>query len=148
MRTAISLMTLGAACWAGAAYGTWKLNAARSTFTGDTPPRSLTIRIEPHVKGEVFTMDRIEADGRAISTSALLYLDGAGREFSDGECSGIQSSRRIDGETVEILQKCGSGAWSRLVRRSPASAKQLVIEITEQRKDGSRCQQRLVLDKQ
>ena len=148
MRTVLLLMPLGAACWAGAAYGTWKLNAARSTFAGDTQPRSLTIRIEPHTKGEAFTLDRIEADGRAISLSTILYLDGTEREFRDGECSGTQSSRRMDGETVEILRKCSSGSWTRLVRRSPAPAKELVIEIIEQHNDGRRFERRLVLDKQ
>ena len=148
MRTVLLLMPLGAACWAAAAYGTWKLNAARSTFAGDTEPKSLTIRIEPHTKGEVFTLDRIEADGRAISSSTILYLDGTEREFRDGQCSGTQSSRRIDGQTVEILQKCASGSWTRMVRRSPASAKQLVIEIMEQRNEGRRYERRLVLEKQ
>jgi hypothetical protein len=70
----------------------------------------LTIRIEPHTRGEVCTLDRIEADGRAISSSTILYLDGREREFRDGECSGTQSSRRIDSRTIEILRKCGAGA--------------------------------------
>ena len=108
----------------------------------------MTIRIEPHTKGEVFTLDRIEADGRAISSSTILYLDDTEREFRDGQCSGTQSSRRIDGQTVEILQKCASGSWTRMVRRSPASAKQLVIEIMEQRNEGRRYERRLVLEKQ
>src|SRR3954447_16088113 len=47
--------------------GTWKMNAARSTFAGGAPFRSLTVRIERHPKGEVFTLDRIETDGRATS---------------------------------------------------------------------------------
>jgi hypothetical protein len=74
MRSALLLTALGAACWAGAAYGTWKLNTARSTFAGDTQPRSFTIRIEPRGKGEVFTLGRIEADGRAISSSIMQPL--------------------------------------------------------------------------
>jgi len=110
MRSALLLMPLSAVCWAGAAYGTWKLNAARSTFAGDSQPRSLTIRIEPHTKGEAFTLDRIEADGRATSLSTILYLDGTEREFRDGECSGTQSSRRMDGEPVEIVTSAGAGA--------------------------------------
>jgi hypothetical protein len=147
MRTALLLMPLGAACWAGAAYGTWRLNAARSTFAGDTQPRSFTIRIGPHTKGEVFTVDRIEADGRAISSSTILYLDGAERDFRDGECSGTQSSRRIGSQKVEILRHCGSGAWTKFVRRT-APKNQLVFEISEQRADGRRFDRRLVFEKQ
>jgi len=148
MRTALLLIVLGAVGWAGSAYGTWKLNSARSTFAGDTQPRSFTIRIEPHINGEAFTLDRIEADGRAISSSTILYLDGRERDFREGECAGTQSSRRMDGGAVEILHKCAGGSWTRLVRRSPASAKELVIEVTEQYNDGRRFERRLILDKQ
>jgi hypothetical protein len=147
MRAAFLLMPLGAACWAGAAYGTWKLNSARSTFAGDTQPRSFTIRIEPHTKGEVLTLDRIEADGRAISSSAVLYLDGTERDFRDSACSGTQSSRRIDSQTIEILRNCGAGAWIRFVRRT-APRNQLVLEVSEQRADGRRFDRRLVFEKQ
>jgi hypothetical protein len=147
MRSAFLLVALGAACQAGAEHGAWKLNAARSTFAGDTQPRSFTIRIEPHAKGEVCTLDRIEADGRAISSSTILYLDGTERDFRDGECSGTQSSRRIDRQTIEILPNCGSGAWKRFVRRT-APRNELVLEISEQRADGRRFGRRLVFEKQ
>jgi hypothetical protein len=147
MRTVLLLMPLGAACWAGAAYGNWKLNAARSTFAGDTQPRSFTVRIEPHTKGEVFTLDRIEADGRAVSSSTILYLDGTKRDFRDGGCSGTQSSRRIDSQTIEILRNCGSGAWTRFVRRT-AAKDELVLEISERPAGGRRFDRRLVFEKQ
>jgi hypothetical protein len=147
MRTALLLMPLAAAFCAGAAYGTWKLNAARSTFAGDTQPRSLIVRIEPHTQGEVFTLDRVEADGRAVSYSAILYLDAAERAFLDGECSGTQSSRRIDSQTIEILRHCGAGAWTRFVRRT-AAKNELVLEISEQHADGRRFGRRLVFERQ
>jgi hypothetical protein len=102
MRTALLLMPLAAAFCAGAAYGSWKLNAAWS-FAGDAQPTSFTIQIEPRPKGEVFTLDRIEADGRAISSSSIVYLDGKEREFRDGQCSGTQLSRRIDSQTTRRL---------------------------------------------
>jgi hypothetical protein len=147
MRSALLLMPLGAAFWAGGGDGTWKLNAARSTFAGDTQPRSFTIRIEPHAKGEVCTLDRIEADGRAISSSTILYLDGTERSFRDGECSGTQSSRRIDSQTIEIVRKCGPSTWIKLVRRT-ASKNQLVLEVSEQRTNGRRFERRMVFEKQ
>src|SRR5437764_262684 len=75
--------------------GTWKMNAARSTFAGGAPFKSLTVRIEGHPKGEVLTLDRIETDGRTISSSTILYFDGEPRRFEDFGCSGIQSSRRV-----------------------------------------------------
>ena len=48
------LMLLGATSWAGEAFGVWKLNPARSTLAGNQ--KSVTLRIEPHTRGEVFTL--------------------------------------------------------------------------------------------
>jgi hypothetical protein len=131
-----------------AAFGTWKIDVARSTFAGDTRPKSLTVRIEPHAKGEVFTLDRVEADGRAISSSSILYLDGEPRPLQDFRCFGIQSSRREDSGTVEILRMCSIGGWTRYVRRLSVPPKEMVLEITLQHPDGRRFERRLVLVKQ
>jgi hypothetical protein len=129
------------------AHGTWKWNAARSTISGGAPFRSLTVRIEPHPKGEVFTLDRTGNDGRTTSSSMVLYFDGEPRRFDDFGCSGIQSSRRTDERTVEIVRMCASGAWMRFLRRASPQWKQLVLEVTEERPDGRRVEQRLVLEK-
>ena len=126
--------------------GTWKINAARSTFAGSS--KTLTARIEPHPKGEVFTLDRIETNGRTTNYSTILYLDGEPRRFEDFGCSGIQSSRRADERTVEIVRMCASGGWMRLLRRASAKSNELVLEITEQSADGRRFDHRLTLEKQ
>jgi hypothetical protein len=130
------------------ATGTWKMNAARSTFAGSSPFKSLTLRIERHPKGEVFTLDRTEADGRTTSSSTILYLDGEPRRFEDFGCSGIQSSRRAGERTVEIVRMCANGGWMRLLRRASANSNELVLEIAEQSADGRRFDRRLMLEKQ
>src|SRR5512133_470405 len=128
--------------------GTWKINIGRSTFGGVAPFKSLVARIARHPKGEVFTLDRIETDGRATSYSTILYLDGEPRRFEDFGCSGIQSSRRADERTVEIVRKCASGGWVRLLRRASAKANELLLEISEQSADGRRFDRRLMLERQ
>ena len=77
------LILFAAACWAEGAFGTWKMNPARSTFIGGPHPESLTVRIEPHAKGEVLTLDKTGGDGRATTFSTILYLDGKARDFQD-----------------------------------------------------------------
>jgi hypothetical protein len=129
-------------------YGTWKVDATRSSFAGPAPSKILTIRIEPHPKGEVFTLDRIEADGRSTSSSTILYMDGEQRRFEDFGCSGTQSSRLADVRTVEIVRTCASGGWVRLLRRASANSNELVLEITEQFADGRRSDRRLMLERQ
>ena len=147
MRTVLLLIPLGAVCWAGEAYGTWKLNPARSTFSGQTQPKTLVLRVEPHPKGEVVTVDRTGDSGQSTSSSTILYLDGAVRDFQGTECSGSQTSRRLDSQTVEIVRQCGGGDWERLVQRLTRLGKELVVEITRQR-SGRRSEERLLLEKQ
>jgi hypothetical protein len=147
MRTVLLLIPLGAACWAGGAYGTWKLNPARSTFPGQTQPKRLVVRVEAHSKGEVVTVDRTEDNGQSTSSSTILYLDGAVRDFQGTTCSGSQTSRRLDSQTVEILRQCGGGDWERLVQHLARQGEELVVEITRQR-SGHRSEERLLLEKQ
>jgi hypothetical protein len=145
MRAFLLLILIATAGWAEGAFGTWRLNQARSTepYAG-----GLTVRFEQHAKGEVFTLEGIEADGRVTTSSTILYLDSTPRDFQDFGCSGTQSSRRVDSRTMEILRKCTSGEWTRFVRRLSAQPKELVLEITEQHPDGRRFERRLVLEKQ
>ena|SRR5579883_3252015 len=144
MRILLGSALLAASC-IGQTYGTWNMNPALSTFTGASRPKSITVRIEQHPKGEVLTVDRIETDGRTISSSGILYLDGLPREFQDFECSGSQSSRRVDKQAIEILRTCEGGRRLRLIRTT--RQRELVLEITEQHADGRHFERRLVLDR-
>lgn len=130
--------------FAGDAFGIWKVNPIRSV---DPRPMTLIVRFEPHSKGEVFTLDTTDRLGRASTSSTILYFDGKPRDFQDLGCSGTQLSRRLDGTAVEIIRKCESGEWTRLVRRWSAQPKELVLEITEQQSDGRRFERHLVLEK-
>ena len=143
MRAAL-LILLAVTSWAGEAFGIWKLNPARSTLAGND--KSVTLRIEPHTQGEVFTLDTLATDGRASTFSTILYLDGKARGFQDSSCSGTQLSRRVDSRTVEILRECASGAQIRLVRRTVQPGV-LILEITEQQRGGRRAERRLVMEK-
>ena len=130
---------------AGDAFGLWNANPV--TSTGSSSER-LTVRFEPHTKGEVFTLDRIDGDGRSTTSSTILYLDGKPRDFQGFGCSGTQLSRRVDSQTVEILRSCTSGEWTRFVRRLSALPRELVLEITDQQPNGRRFERRLMLEKQ
>jgi hypothetical protein len=128
-------------------FGVWMVKTSRSTFVGVRAPKSLTVRIEPHAKGEVFTVERVENDGRATSSSSILYFDSTPRDFQDFDCVGTQSSRKLDGRTIEIRRNCAGsdGIW--FVRHTPDNSKELMIEITEKRRPGPNLDWRLVLEK-
>jgi hypothetical protein len=151
MRIVPSMLLIGTVCstipgWAGDAFGSWKVKRALST--GPLVSQDgLAIRFEPHTKGEVFTLYRIDGDGRSTTSSTILYLDNKPREFEGFECSGTQSSRRVDTQTVEIVRTCASGERTRFVRRLSTHPKELVLEITKQQPDGRCFERRLVLEK-
>ena len=147
MRNVVMLALLVAAGRTQTVVGAWNLNPARSTFSGQTQPKTLVLRVEPRPNGEVVTVDRTEVNGQSTSASTILYFDGAARSFENAGCSGSQTSRRLNEQSVEILRQCTSGDWERVVRRLTQRGKELVVEITRQR-SGRRSEERLVLEKQ
>ena len=147
MRIAFLLGLAGGAAWGDDAFGTWKMNLGRSAFAVDQAPRNFTVRIEQHAKGEVFTVERTEQDGRASSDSTILFLDRKPRGYQDLDCTGTQSSQRVDNRTVEILRACKAGGWMRVIRRVNTNG-ELILEVSGRRPDGRQVQMRLVLEKQ
>ena len=130
---------------ASEALGTWRVNPVRSAV----PYSNIAaIGFQPHAKGEVFTLYRLDGTGRATTSSTILYLDGKPRDFQDVGCSGTQSSRRVDSQTVEILRTCVNGDSTRFVRRLSGQPNQLVLEVTERQAGGRHFERRLVLEKQ
>ena len=126
-------------------FGVWITNTSLSKNPYN---RTVSFRFEPHAKGEVFTLDQVDRDGRSTTSSTILYLDGKEREFAGFGCSGMQSSRRLDTQTVEILRTCRSGESTRILRRLSSDTKELILEITEKRTEFRRLERRLVLEKQ
>src|SRR5215469_9328691 len=133
MRNVVVLALLVIAGRTQTAVGTWKLNPARSIFSGQAQPKTLVLRVEPHPKGEVVTVDRTGSNGQSTSASTILYFDGVPRDFQGTECSGSQTARRLDGQTVEIIRQCADGDWERLAQRLTQQGKELLVEITKQR---------------
>ena len=95
----------------------------------------------------MFTLDTVAADGRASTSSTILYFDGKTRDFQDSACSGTQSSRRVDGRTVEIRRECANGGHRQLIRRSAVQPGVLILEISEHQTDGRHSERRLVMEK-
>lgn len=127
VRIVLLLVLAGGAGWSDDAFGMWRMNLGRSAFATDRAPSRFMLRIEPHAKGELFTVERIEQDGRSSSDSTILYLDGKPRDYQDSDCTGTQSSQRVDNRTVEILRTCDAGGWMRFIRRVNTN-RELILE--------------------
>lgn len=79
--------------------GTWKLNLAKSKFTG-APPKSETRTVEAQGNGLKVTYEGIAADGSAIAFSFTTNLDGKPVPFV-GTVAGADmfAVKRIDSNT-------------------------------------------------
>ena len=127
------------------AYGTWKMNPSRSRLT---PPDAgaITVRIEPHTKGEVFTYERTQKNGQATTFSVVLYFDGRERSSQSG-CTGTLLSRRLEGHIAEIVWRCENGNLIRFLRRR-TNADDLILDETERRPNRPALERHLVLERQ
>jgi hypothetical protein len=144
------LILLSTTAWAQNAFGTWGMNPARSVFIGDPHARAVTIRFEPHTKGEVFTWDAVRDNGQAETFSIILYFDGKVRDFQGLSCPGMgfQSSRRLDNRAIEISLNCQNGPKARIVRQMAPNVFDLILDITAEFPDGRRLGRHLVFEKQ
>ena len=86
--------------------GTWKLNVAKSTFTGPPPFNSLVSTWES-VGGGQFkqTQDAVDAKGQKSHQEIVLKFDGADYPFVGGAQPTTRSYKRIDARTFEYVVK-------------------------------------------
>ena len=87
--------------------GTWKLNVAKSKFTGVQPPKSETRTIVAQGNGETVTLEGIAADGSPISYSITLNFDSKDSPISGTHLLGADTvaAKRVDANTVTSTSK-------------------------------------------
>jgi hypothetical protein len=87
--------------------GTWKLNVAKSKFTGSQPPKSETRTEVAQGSGETVTYEGIAADGSPISWGYTTNLDGKDASISGRQPNGADTLAviRVDANTRTAVEK-------------------------------------------
>ena len=87
--------------------GTWKLNVAKSKFTGSQPPKSETRTEVAQGSGERVTYEGIAADGSPISWGYMSNLDGKDAPISGKRPNGADTLAitRADANTRTRVEK-------------------------------------------
>jgi len=87
--------------------GTWKLNVAKSKFTGSPPPKSETRTEVAQGSGETVTYEGIAADGSPISWGYTSNLDGKDAPISGRRPNGADTLAitRVDAHTRTAVEK-------------------------------------------
>jgi hypothetical protein len=95
--------------------GTWKLNVAKSKFTGTQPPKSETRTEVAQGDGFKVTYEGIAANGSPISYSYTTNLDGKDSSYSGTTPFGADTGAvaRVDANTrTGILKKAGKTIYT------------------------------------
>lgn len=86
-------------------FGVWKLNVARSSFSGPPPYRRSTRRIEPSERGVKIVDDLVRPRGGVVHLEWIGRFDGLDYPVQGTEVVLTNAYRCEDDRTCELVQK-------------------------------------------
>jgi hypothetical protein len=128
--------------------GTWKLNLAKSKYTGMDAPKSQVYKYEANgPDGVKFTNDTVEADGTKIHAEYAVKFDGKPVPIKGDPTRDMATNKRVDANTTSgenSLKGKPSGVFTRSVSKD---GKTLTINAKSTRA-GKPTEQTAVYDRQ
>jgi hypothetical protein len=104
----VSMLMLGTSAQAADnQVGTWKLDLAKSKYSPGPPPKESTLKIEAQADGLKFTIDSIDAEGKAVHLEFSPKYDG--KDYPTTGMAGADSIslKKVNDHTIEIVNKKG-----------------------------------------
>ena len=146
--TLLSVLFLGTTAFAADAVdGTWKLNVAKSKFSG-TAPTSGTRVYSESADGTTLDQKTVGADGKEMSMHVTLAYDGKPHAITGNPDADSGTGKAINSHTSDFtLTKDGkvTGSVHRVVS---ADGKTLTVHNKGTHADGSKYDDTLVYDRQ
>ena len=127
--------------------GTWKLNVAKSKFSG-TAPKSGTRMYTESADGTTLDQKLVGADGKEMSMHATLTYDGKDHPITSNPDADSVTSKAIDAHTSDFTLKMGGKVVGSVHRVVSADGKMLTVRNKGTHADGKTYDDTLVLDKQ
>jgi hypothetical protein len=132
---------------ADAVDGTWKLNVAKSKFSGMAPKSATRVYTES-ADGPTLDQKVVGADGKEMSMHATLTYDGKEHPISGNPDADTVTSKAIDAHTSDFTLKKGGKVAGSVHRVVSADGKTLTVRNTGTHADGKTYDDTLVFDKQ
>ena len=127
--------------------GTWKLNVAKSKFSG-TAPKSATRVYTESADGSTLDQKMVGADGKEMSMHATLVYDGKDHPITGNPDADSGAGKAIDAHTSEFTLKKGGKVVGSVHRAVSADGKTLTVNNKGTHTDGKTYDDTLVFDKQ
>ena len=136
-----------AAVAADAVDGTWKLNVAKSKFSG-TSPQSVTRVYSESTDGTVLDQKTVGADGKEWSMHVAMGSDGKMREITGNPDADSGSWKAVNARTSNFTLTKGGKPAGTVHRVVSADGKTLTVHNKGTHADGTGYDDTLVFDKQ
>ena len=144
----LSTLFLGATAFAADAVdGSWKLNVAKSKFSG-TAPKSGTRVYAESADGTTLDQKLVGADGKEASMHVTLTYDGKERPITGNPDADSGAGKAIDAHTSDFTLKMGGKVVGSVHRVVSADGKVLTVKNKGTHADGKTYDDTLVFDKQ
>lgn len=146
-----SFLAVPALLRAQSEMGTWKLNTAKSKYTGVAMRRSMTVTMEPQADWIKCRTEGVAGDGSPISFSFMARYDGRDHPLEGtGAINGADSIawRRIDARTTEVTYKKVGKPVAMGLATISKDGKIRTLELKGTSPDGKPTSTRAVYDKQ
>jgi hypothetical protein len=131
---------------ADAVDGTWKLNVAKSKFSGTAPKSGTRVYTE---SADGTTLDKmVGADGKEMSMHVTLAYDGKDHPMTGNPDADSGNGKAIDARTSDFTLKRGGKAVGSVHRVVSADGKTLTVNNKGTHPDGKTYDDTLVFDKQ
>jgi hypothetical protein len=144
----LSTLFLGTtALAADAVDGTWKLNVAKSKFSG-TAPKSGTRVYSESADGTTLDQKNIGADGKEMSMHVTLAYDGKPHTATGNPDGDSVTGKAIDSHTSDFTVTKDGKVTGSVHRVVSADGKTLTVHNKGTHADGSKYDDTLVYDRQ
>jgi hypothetical protein len=142
-----TLVLATAALAADAVDGTWKLDVAKSKFSG-TAPKSGTRVYTEGADGTTLDQKLVSADGKETSMHASLTYDGKPHAMTGNPDADSGTGKSIDARTSDFTLSKGGKTIGTVHRVVSADGKTLTVHNKGTHADGTSYDDTLVFEKQ
>jgi len=130
------------------AIGTWKLNVEKSKFAAERAPKAMTRTYAATANGTSMTVTGVNADGSAVSQSAMLTYDGKDVAFTGSPMWDTLSLKKVNGSTVKSELKKDGKVVGHTTRTISGQGKVLTLTTAYKSAKGGTIHETDVFDKQ
>ena len=147
-RIACAVFMLSSVLAAADFTGTWKLNTAKSKYTGMPTPKEMTVVYTPQGSGWTYEAKGVNGEGQPVQSSFTYVKDGDDIQLQNSPFGDTLVLKNASGTVATGTFKRGGKAVGSVKRRLSADGKTMTLEGSTTSADGKKINYTAVYEKQ